>query len=91
MIKLIYWRDSAGPEIDDDLDIENSFIPIEVKWSTKPNMQDARHLIKFMNEYENSHISYIICQTLRPYILGDKQDIIVLPWQELHTIFENKT
>ncbi len=50
-IKVRYWRDSAGPEIDYVLDMGHQYIPIEVKWTDKPNLSDARHLKKFISEY----------------------------------------
>lgn len=84
-IKIKYWRDSAGPEIDFVLDIAHRYIPIEVKWSDKPNMVDARHLIKFMEEYSEADKAYIICRTPQRYQISDR--IIALPWQELGSIF----
>jgi len=84
-IKVRYWRDTAGPEIDYVLDIAHCYTPIEVKWNDKPDMNDARHLRKFMDEYQTD-LAYIVCQSPNRYHLT--QNIIVLPWQEIHTIFE---
>tara|TARA_R110000868_G_scaffold5994_1_gene34841 strand:- start:51 stop:1235 length:1185 start_codon:yes stop_codon:yes gene_type:complete len=84
-IKVRYWRDTAGPEIDYVLDIAHCYTPIEVKWNDKPDMNDARHLRKFMDEYQTD-LAYIVCQSPNRYQLT--QNIIVLPWQEIHTIFE---
>lgn len=83
-IKVRYWRDTAGPEIDYVLDIAHRYIPIEVKWNDKPNMSDARHLKKFMEEYPHTDVAYIVCQTPARYKLSE--NIMVLPWQEIHTI-----
>lgn len=87
LAKLRYWRDSAGPEIDYVLEIERKYIPIEVKWSTAPTLQDAKHLIKFLKEYPNATEAYIICRTTAEYVLGDNNNIKVIPWKQLHTLF----
>jgi predicted AAA+ superfamily ATPase len=86
-IKVRYWRDTAGPEIDYVLDVAHRYIPIEVKWSDKPDLKDARHLKKFIEEYPHTACAYIICQTPHRYKLND--NIWALPWQETHTIFDN--
>ena len=85
-MKVRYWRDTAGPEIDYVLDIAHHYIPIEVKWNDKPDMNDARHLKKFMDEYQIDQ-AYIVCKTPNRYQLT--QHIVVLPWQEIHTIFDD--
>lgn len=51
-------------------------MPIEIKWSDHPSLDDTRHLQKF-----------IICRTPKAYEISDK--IIALPWQELSIIFDN--
>lgn len=84
-IKVKYWRDSAGPEIDYVLDVSHHYIPIEVKWSDQPTLSDAKHLRKFMDEYQVNQ-GYIICRTPHRYKITDK--IIALPWQELGLIFK---
>ncbi len=86
-IKIKYWRDLAGPEVDFVLDIAHHYIPIEVKWSDKPSLTDARHLIKFSQDYEYIEQAYIICRTPTRYRITE--NIIALPWQEIPAIFEN--
>lgn len=86
-IKLRYWRDTAGPEIDYVLDKSGTYVPIEVKWSENPTPQDAKHLEKFLHEYSTATTAYIICRTPKQYVLGSKNNIHVIPWQELHTLF----
>jgi len=82
--KLRYWRDNAGPEVDYVLDTPDELIPIEVKWSDKPDSHDARHLKKFIHEY-NVKQAYIICRTPRKYNISE--NIIALPWQSISTLF----
>lgn len=85
-IKLRYWRDTAGPEIDFVLEITKQYIPVEVKWSDQPNEHDARHLSRFLQEYDNAETAYIICRTPRRYRITDQ--VIALPWQAVSELFE---
>lgn len=83
-IKLRYWKDSAGPEVDYVLDYLDQYIPIEVKWSEKPDIHDARHMLKFIQEYSCAN-AFIVCQTPRRFKLSE--NITALPWQELKYVF----
>lgn len=85
-LKLKYWRDSAGPKIDYVLDINQTYIPIEVKWTDKPSTNDTRHLEKFMAEYDNAPMAYIVCRTPNEYVLGKNKNIKVIPWQKIHEL-----
>lgn len=86
-LKVKYWRDAAGPEIDYILDVSRHYIPIEVKWSDHPSMTDAKHLHKFIQEHEEAHCGYIICQTPQTYKIS--KEITAIPWQNIHTIFDD--
>lgn len=66
------------------LEISNHYIPIEVKWTASPSLKDARHLQKFLAEYDNADKAYILCQT--PHAIELSENIIALPWQELKKI-----
>ena len=85
-IKVKYWRDTAGPEVDFVLDIAQHYIPIEVKWTETPDLSDAKQLKKFMEEYPESEQGYIVCRTPNRYRLTDK--IIALPWQEIGSLLQ---
>lgn len=85
--QLRYWRDSSGVEVDYVLEYSGKYIPIEVKWSEEPSIKDARHLQKFLSEYENSDKGYIICRT--PHAIEMTENIIALPWQMLKKIIFN--
>ena len=84
-MKLRYWRDAAGAEVDYVLDVEKEFIPIEVKWSTAPTIKDIRHLQKFLREYSNAHMGYVVCRTPQSFMLAD--NITAIPWQEIYATF----
>ena len=83
-IKIKYWRDSAGPEVDYVIDQAQTYTPIEIKWTDKPALSDARHLKKFIEEYSVKQ-AYIVCRTPHRYKVA--ANIIALPWQEIGTIF----
>jgi predicted AAA+ superfamily ATPase len=90
LIKIRYWHDSAGPEIDYVLEIAGKYIPIEVKWSEAPNARDYKYLERFLVEYDNADEGYIICRTPNRYSISSGNKIItVLPWNETHTIFSS--
>jgi predicted AAA+ superfamily ATPase len=82
--KLMYWRDHAGAEVDFIIEYNHIYTPIEVKWSTNPNVKDCRHLVKFQQEYPCSKLSYIICQVER--VLEITDNIIAIPWQQLELL-----
>lgn len=84
LYKVHYWRDYSGVEIDYIINTGHNYIPIEVKWNEAPQAKDARHIKKYINEYENCHQAYIICRTPTPYQISE--NITALPWQELHTL-----
>jgi predicted AAA+ superfamily ATPase len=77
-------RDVSGPEVDYVLDRRGDYIPIEVKWSDKPKVQDAKHIKKFIAEYPEATRGYIICRTPHRYEVSP--GILALPWQEMESI-----
>lgn len=85
--RLRYWRDTAGAEVDFVVEIGKEYFPVEVKWSENPKDKDARHLYKFMQEYEAPH-GYIVCRTPQPYSIAG--NVAVLPWQQIETILTQR-
>ena len=84
--KVRYWRDSNGPEVDFIIESAKRYIPIEVKWSDKPNKHDARHLEIFMDEYSQAKKGYIICQTPLSYDLSSR--VTAISWRDIQEIFD---
>ncbi|SRR5579883_510844 len=84
---LRYWRDHAGPEVDYIVEINKRYLPIEVKWTEHPTLDDSKHLIKFMQEYNCIKPAYLICRCTKPLLL--KEDILALPWQELSRMMQS--
>lgn len=79
-ITLNFWRDLEGREIDWILSYKNKILPIEVKWTNKPTLKDARHLKTFLNDY-NLDKGYIICRCNKPRKLDEQ--ITAIPWQDI--------
>ena len=79
--KLRYWRDHAGPEVDYVIEYNRQYIPIEVKWTSTPKKEHAKHLITFMQEYDCVKPAYIICRTPRAVQINEQ--VIAIPWQVL--------
>lgn len=85
-INVRYWRDHAGPEVDYVLEYDNKYIPIEVKWTANPSEKDYQHLKIFLKEYENAKKGFLVCQT--PTWMKLTENIIAIPWQDIHSILE---
>lgn len=81
LIRVRYWRDHAGPEVDYVLEYNQRYLPIEVKWTDTPTLHDAKHLITFMNQYPCYKTGYIVCRCPRPMLLQD--NVLALPWFDL--------
>ena len=78
--RLRFWRDPDGPEVDWVIEREESLIPIEVKWTEKPALSDARHLKTFLVDYQQP-AGYIVCRCARARKLDEH--ITAIPWQQL--------
>jgi predicted AAA+ superfamily ATPase len=83
-MQLKYWRDLNGMEVDWLLETEGKLIPIEVKLTDSPRLQDAKHLRVFLSEYEEATVAYVVCQVPRKMKLAE--GIYALPWQELSEV-----
>jgi predicted AAA+ superfamily ATPase len=79
--KLRYWRDHSGPEIDYVIEINHQYLPLETKWTKTPTPEDAKHLLKFMDEYDSLKPGYIVCRTSKPLMLH--KDVIAISWEDL--------
>jgi predicted AAA+ superfamily ATPase len=77
--KLYHQRTRDGAEIDFIIEQGGKLTPIEVKWTENPTLNDARHLLTFLDEKpkEAKH-GFVVCRCPRPLQLHDK--ITALPW-----------
>jgi predicted AAA+ superfamily ATPase len=80
--RLHYLRTKHGAEVDFILARRGRLVPIEVKWTERPTLADARHLSSFMDEHRRSaRRGYVICRCPEPLALDDR--ITALPWSAL--------
>jgi predicted AAA+ superfamily ATPase len=80
--KLSYFRTKTGVEVDFVVEHGETLIPIEVKWTDRPTLSDARHLKGFLAEHpKKAPIGYVVCQCKRPLELAP--NIRAIPWQML--------
>lgn len=71
--RLHYQRTKGGAEVDFIIERENRLIPIEVKWTENPTLQDARHLLTFLEEHpKQARRGLILCLCRHPLQLHDK-------------------
>lgn len=83
--RIRYWRDLNGPEVDWIIEKPDALIPIEVKWTDSPSINDTKHLEIFLNEYKNAEQAYVVCRTPNRMQLTDR--IHAIPWSELKLCF----
>jgi len=80
--KLCYQRTRDGAEVDFIIESQAGFVPIEVKWTERPSLGDARHLLTFIKENpKRARRGYIICRCAYPLEIDEK--ILALPWYSL--------
>jgi predicted AAA+ superfamily ATPase len=77
--QLSFLRTKDGAEIDFIIEKNGVVTPIEVKWTERPTLSDARHLLRFLQEQgpKATH-GYIICRCAYPMQLHPQ--ITALPW-----------
>jgi len=83
-IKIRFWRDPDGPEVDWIIDEEGAYTPLEVKLTENPGQSDIRHLEVFLSEYKSARQGFLICQVPRKAKLSEK--VTALPWQSIHEL-----
>jgi predicted AAA+ superfamily ATPase len=49
--EVLYWRTATGEEVDFVIEAGRTLVPIEVKATAKPRVDDAKHLRAFREEY----------------------------------------
>jgi predicted AAA+ superfamily ATPase len=76
---LSYFRTSAGAEVDFIVEDGGQLFPIEAKWTERPALSDARHLVSFMKEHpEQARQGFVICRC--PYPLALSESVTAIPW-----------
>ena len=76
-----FWRTVDGAEVDLVLQTPTEIIPNEVKWTTRPTPQDARHLELFMKHFPKAKRGYVVCRCREVRQLSE--NIQAIPWESL--------
>lgn len=85
-VKLFFWRDPDGPEVDWLIEYEGALLPIEVKLNHQPKNISIKHLKTFMREYHNAESALVVCTTEFSYKLENIIDII--SYIDLHSYLD---
>ena len=86
-IKVYYWRDHNGPEVDMVIDFNNIWIPVEIKFSNIVKKNHYRHLQFFLNEYRHkTKTGFIVNLSDQPRQITE--NILSIPWFMLPEIFQ---
>ncbi|MEW6746221.1 MAG: AAA family ATPase [Planctomycetota bacterium] len=80
-LRLRFWRDPDGPEVDWIVVGDDRWLPVEVKWSDAPVERDTQHLQTFLSEYPKARDGVVVCRTPRRFKVAAK--ITAVPWQEI--------
>lgn len=77
-----YWRTYQGREVDVVLETPKEAIPIEVKWTTRPDRHDARHLEAFLDLHpQRARRGFVVCRT--PVAAKLSERVTAIPWNAL--------
>lgn len=77
-----FWRVPSGPEVDWVISRGQDLLPIEVKWTDKGAIKDAKHLELFLKEYPQAKKGYIVSQVAQPQLLSERVEAI--SWKDLY-------
>ncbi len=76
--EIFYWRTHAGEEVDFVVETSGRLLPIEIKSTTRPRIDDARHLRTFLSQYQKAEKGLLLHS-------GDQvewltPDVLSAPW-----------
>ena len=77
--EVLYWRTTTGEEVDFVVEAKDALLPIEIKMTSRPRVDDARHLRTFREEYKKKARAALLLHT------GEKIEwlapgILAAPW-----------
>lgn len=80
--RLGFWRTVGGAEVDFVIETPRETIPVEVKWTDRPSLSDARHLAHFIELHPSrARQAFIVCRVGESRQLTER--ITAIPWSEL--------
>lgn len=77
--EVLYWRATTGEEVDFVIEARDALVPIEVKATARPRVEDAKHLRTFREEYKGKARTALLLHG------GDRTEwlapgILAAPW-----------
>ena len=77
--EILYWRTATGEEVDFVIEVDRKLVPIEVKATERPKVDDTRHLRSFREEYQGRARTALLLHA------GDRVEwlapgILAVPW-----------
>ena len=79
---ICYWRTAIGEEVDFVVESAGRFLPIEVKATTRPRLDDAAHLRTFRDEYGNKARAGLLLHT-GSQVEWLAPDVLAAPWWKI--------
>jgi predicted AAA+ superfamily ATPase len=80
--RVSFWRTTTGAEVDLVWETPREDVPIEVKWTERPQPGDARHLEAFLDEIpQRSKRGLLVCRCPEPQQLTRR--VRAVPWRAL--------
>ena len=77
-----FWRSASGAEVDYVWQGPHEDVPIEVKWTARPQPADARHVETFLGHYpKRARRGLVVCRCERAERLSSR--VVAVPWNEL--------
>jgi len=77
-----FWRTKSGAEVDFVWGTPREDVPIEVKWSTRPRVADARHVEAFLDLYpDRARHGLVVCRCQHVEQLTKR--VRAVPWSML--------
>ena len=77
--ELLYWRTSAGEEVDLVVETGGRVLPIEVRATSRPRLKDAANLRAFRAEYGKAARSALLLHT-GSAVEWLAPDVLAAPW-----------
>ena len=76
--EIYYWRTVSGQEVDFVIEQGRKLLALEVKLTTKPSVQDIRHLLLFLEEYPKAVRGVLIYAGSHLQWLHSR--VVAVPW-----------
>ncbi|OFZ47375.1 MAG: hypothetical protein A2381_08310 [Bdellovibrionales bacterium RIFOXYB1_FULL_37_110] len=78
-VRIFFWSDPSGPEVDFVIETSDELIPIEVKFSKSPSKRDIKHLLTFMDEYPKAKRAFVIANNEHDILMDE--NVLAVSWK----------